>query len=101
MHECFLVIIIPFNLIFNSFGVQIEGIDENVVIALLLLQEDEEDEATKRNISEKQCRVRPLLQNREYVGAYYTTFQEVGANPQECRGFIRIDDAQFQYLVEN
>jgi hypothetical protein len=69
-----------------------EGIDETLLIALMMLEEDEEDEATKRRkVSEKQCWVRPLLQNREYVGAYHTTFQEVRANPQECRGFIRMD----------
>ena len=61
-----------------------EGNDETVLIALMMLEEDEEDEATKRRkVSEKQCWVPPLLQNREYVGAYHTTFQHRRAQTME------------------
>ena len=72
--------------------------DEEIVLGLLLLLED--DEKNKKDFNREHW-VRPLLMNREICGAFHTTFQEVLSDPIECRGYIRVDGTQFNYLLEH
>ena len=73
--------------------------DVELVVALLLL--DDEEETISRLTFERELWVRPLLMNRENYGAFYTTFQEALEDPKECRGYIRMDSRQSDYLVEH
>ena len=74
-----------------------ESIQDEVVLALLLLDEDEKDQ---KNIEERQCWIQPLLTKRETLGAFNTKFQDVRMDPQKCRAYIRMNNTQFLYLVD-
>ena len=71
---------------------------EEIVLGLLLLLED--DEKNKKHFN-RELWVRRLLMNGEICGAFHTTFQEVLLDPIECRGYIRVDGSQFNYLLEH
>ena len=66
-----------------------ESIHNEVVLALLLLDEDEQDQ---KNIEERQCWIQPWLTKRETLGAFNTIFQDVKMDPQKCRAFIRMNN---------
>ena len=61
---------------------------------------DDGAEEKKKGI-DRQCWVHYLLLNRGNCGAYHTAFQEARSNPEKCKGYIRMDNNQFQYLVED
>lgn len=71
------------------------GIRNKVILALLLLEDDEEGK-TK---TERACWVQPCLAKRNELGAFHTIFQEIRYDPRRCRDYIRMNNAQFMYLV--
>ena len=75
-----------------------QNMDERVVIAILLLDEEEKEEKCK--LVKKQCWIRPWLQKRNVFGDYHTIFQEIITDNQSCRRFIRMGNIQYNYLVE-
>ena len=72
------------------------SIQDEVVLALLLLDEDEEEQ---KGVPERQCWIQPWLEKRETHGAFHTIFQDVRMDPQKCRAYIRMSNTQFMYLV--
>ncbi|XP_057290913.1 uncharacterized protein LOC130613611 [Hydractinia symbiolongicarpus] len=72
------------------------GINREVILALLLLDEEEEED---REEPPRNCWVQPWLGNRECLGAFHTIFNEIKNDEKKCRGYIRMNNAQFEYLV--
>ena len=67
-------------------------------LTLLLLDEDENQE-----ISSKKTRkhwIRPWLENRQLFGCYYSLFQELKRDTKAFKEFIRMEESQFEFLVE-
>ena len=73
------------------------SIQDEVVLALLLLDKDEEG---KKDALKRKCWVQPWLGKRETHGAFHTIFQDVRMDPQKCREYIRMNNVQFLYLVD-
>ena len=69
-----------------------------LTLTLLLLDEDENQE-----ISSKKTRkhwIRPWLENRQLFGCYYSLFQELKRDTKAFKEFIRMEESQFEFLVE-
>ena len=69
---------------------------EEIVLALLLLEEDEDLEEA----NERQCWVKPWLLKREDLGLFHTIFQEIRYDSKKCKDFIRMNNSQFMFLVD-
>lgn len=74
-----------------------ETIQDEQVLALLLLIDDEDNDKVVRK---KACWVQPWLARRNKLGAYHTLFQELKDDPKKCRDYIRMNNTQFLYLVD-
>ena len=68
-------------------------------LALLLLDEDENQETSSKKAQKRW--VRPLLKDKQLFVFYYSLFQEIKLDKKASKEFIRMEESQFEYLVEN
>ena len=67
-------------------------------LSLLLLDEDENQETSSKKA--RKHFVRLWLGNRQLFGCYYSLFQEMKRDTKAFKEFIRMEESQFEYLVE-
>jgi hypothetical protein len=68
----------------------------HTALALVLLDEDE----IQNQKEEREYWVRPWLDNRKQFGTYHSLFQELKKDEKAFKEFIRMDESQFEFLVE-
>ena len=66
-------------------------------LALLLLDEKEKN---KIGTKDRKCWIRPSFTNRELFGRYHPIFQELKKDEKALKEFLRVDESQFEFLVE-
>ena len=66
--------------------------------ALLHLGVDENQETSSKRAPKHW--VWPWLGNKQRFGCYYSLYQEIKRDTKAFKGFIEIDESQFQCLVE-
>ena len=67
-------------------------------LALLLLDKDENKNAN--NQGEREFWLRPWLAQRSMYGTFHSLFQELRRDGKSFKEFLRMDESQFEYLVE-
>ena len=65
----------------------------------LLLLDGDDNQKTSSKEAWKHC-LRPWLGKRQRFGCYYLLFQEIKRDTKAFKELIRIEESQFQYLVE-
>ena len=64
----------------------------------LLLDEDENQETSSKKT--RKHWIRPWLENRQLFGCYYSLFQELKRYMKAFKEFIRMEESQFEFLME-
>ena len=67
-------------------------------LVLLLLDEDENENTN--NQGEREFWVRSWLAQRSMYGTFHSLFQELRRDGKSIKEFLRMDESQFEYLVE-
>ena len=74
---------------------------QSIVLAALLLDEEERNEDAVLRTQKRSCRVRSWLQRREEKGCYHNLFKELLLEGTESfREFVRMDRRHFQFPVK-